>query len=282
MSGARLAPLIDIGINLGHDSYDADRAEVVARAQAAGVVQFVITGASLEGSRKALELARAAPGVAFATAGCHPHHAIDHPSEAERLEALAYEPEVVAVGECGLDYHRNFSSPAEQRTAFARQLETAVRIGKPLFLHERDAHADMVAMLTEHATGLPRAVVHCFTGDAEALDRYLAMGLWIGITGWVCDERRGVNLRELVARIPPGRLMIETDGPYLLPRDLAPKPVSRRNEPMYLAHIARVIAALRAETAAQLAAHTSVAAREFFALPTIKDCAAPDSVAASP
>lgn len=266
MSGDRLAPLIDIGINLGHDSYDADRDAVIARAQAAGVEQFVITGASLAGSEKACALARALPGIAFTTAGCHPHHALDYATEAARLEALAADPMVVAIGECGLDYHRNFSSPAEQRSAFARQLEVAVKLQKPLFLHERDAHADLVAMLREHAP-LPRAVLHCFTGDAAALDRYLDMGLWIGITGWICDERRGLHLREIVGRIPAQRLMIETDGPYLLPRDLDPKPANRRNEPMYLAHVARSVAAARGESAERLAATTTATAREFFGLP---------------
>ncbi|MEY3465689.1 MAG: TatD family hydrolase [Steroidobacteraceae bacterium] len=269
MSGARLAPLIDIGINLGHDSYDHDRDAVIARARELGVAQFVITGASIEGTRAAIDLARADPGRSFATAGCHPHHAIDYKSMAAELAALAAAPEVVAVGECGLDYHRNFSSPAEQRMAFARQLEVAVALGKPLFLHERDAHADLVALLSEHGTALPPAVVHCFTGDAAALDRYLEMGLWIGITGWICDERRGLHLRDLVARIPAGKLMIETDGPYLLPRDLDPKPDSRRNEPMYLPHVARAVAAARGETPQVLAAHTTATARAFFALPNV-------------
>lgn len=267
MSGDRLAPLIDIGINLGHDSYDADRDAVVARAQAVGVEQFVITGASLAGSEKALALARAASGIAFATAGCHPHHALDYAAEAARLAALASDPLVVAVGECGLDYHRNFSSPAEQRSAFAQQLEVAIQLRKPLFLHERDAHADLFAMLREHHD-LPRAVLHCYTGDGDALDRYLELGLWIGITGWICDERRGLHLRDIVGRIPAERLMIETDGPYLLPRDLDPKPATRRNEPMYLAHVARAVAAARGESPERLAATTTANAREFFALPT--------------
>lgn len=267
MSGDRLAPLIDIGINLGHDSYDADRDAVVARAQAVGVEQFVITGASLAGSEKALELARAAPGIAFATAGCHPHHALDYAAEAAQLAALASDPLVVAIGECGLDYHRNFSSPAEQRSAFAQQLEVAIQLRKPLFLHERDAHADLFAMLREHHD-LPRAVLHCYTGDGDALDRYLELGLWIGITGWICDERRGLHLRDIVGRIPAERLMIETDGPYLLPRDLDPKPATRRNEPMYLAHVARAVAGARGESPERLAATTTANAREFFALPT--------------
>ena len=266
--------LIDIGINLTHDSYDADREAVLQRAIDAGVVQFVVTGASAAGSHAALALAHAAPRILRATAGCHPHHAADLDDAAfATIAELATDPLVVAIGETGLDYHRNFSAPREQRIAFGRQLQLAASSGKPLFLHERDAHADFMAMLREHATSLPqldgkpRAVLHCFTGDAAQLEACLEFGLWIGITGWICDERRGVHLRELVGRIPAGRLMIETDGPYLLPRDLDPKPASRRNEPMHLAHIARIVAQLRGEPVTALAAHTTATARIFFGLP---------------
>lgn len=266
--------LVDIGINLTHDSYDADREAVLRRALEAGVAQFVVTGASAEGSRAALALARAAPRILRSTAGCHPHHAVDLDEAAlATLSELAADPLVVAVGETGLDYHRTFSAPREQRLAFERQLQLAASLGKPLFLHERDAHADFMALLRAYAAtlpqldGRPRAVLHCFTGNEAQLEACLEFGLWIGITGWICDERRGVHLRELVRRIPAGRLMIETDGPYLLPRDLDPKPASRRNEPMHLAHIARVVATLRGETVDALAAHTTATARTFFGLP---------------
>jgi TatD DNase family protein len=259
--------LIDIGINLTHDSYDRDREAVMQRALAAGVVQMVVTGASLAGTRDAIELARKVPRMLHATAGCHPHQASElTAATALDLEALAHAPEVVAVGECGLDYHRNLSPHPVQRAAFERQLQIAARVGKPVFLHQRDAHADFVAMLREHAPQLGRCVAHCFTGTRDELLEYLDMGLYIGITGWICDERRGLHLRESVGLVPPGRLMIETDGPYLLPRDLAPRPASRRNEPCYLEHIAAVVAAARGEPPAALAAHTTATAREFFDL----------------
>ncbi|MFO1427578.1 MAG: TatD family hydrolase [Steroidobacteraceae bacterium] len=203
---------IDIGINLAHDSFDADREAVLRRALAAGVVQMVVTGASVEGTRAAIELARAVPAMLSATAGCHPHHAAElSAAAASELEELARRPEVVAVGECGLDYHRNFSPPAAQREAFHRQLEIAARVGKPLFLHQRDAHADFVAILREHADRIGPGVAHCFTGERAELLEYLDMGLSIGITGWICDERRGLHLRELMPLVPAGRLMIETD-----------------------------------------------------------------------
>lgn len=260
--------LIDIGINLTHDSYDHDRAAVLSRAIERGVRQFIVTGASAESSRAALDLVELSPRILRSTAGCHPHHALDYDDEAHAtIKALLEHPWVVAVGETGLDYHRNFSSPSEQRRAFERQLDLAIETRKPLFLHQRDAHQDFIAMLTERARALPKAVLHCFTGDAAELEESLSAGLWIGITGWICDERRGHHLRDLVRRIPVGKLMIETDGPYLLPRDLNPKPESRRNEPMYLSHIAAVIAAERGETLAELATHTTQTARAFFDFP---------------
>jgi TatD DNase family protein len=263
------AALIDIGINLTHDSYDADRDSVVARARAAGVVQMIVTGASAQGSRQAARLAGDAPGLLFATAGVHPHHAaeLDETLLAE-LASLAREPQVVAVGECGLDYFRDFAPRPAQRTAFARQLALAAQLGKPVFLHERDAHADFLAILREHWPQLKAGgVAHCFTGEGAQLERYLDLGLAIGITGWICDERRGAHLSPLMCMIPAGRLLVETDGPYLLPRDLSPKPASRRNEPAYLPHIVASIARARSEPYEIVAAHTTAAARRLFRLP---------------
>ncbi|MCI0460721.1 MAG: tetratricopeptide repeat protein, partial [Gemmataceae bacterium] len=188
--------LIDIGINLSHDSYDRDRAEVIARARAAGVFAMVVTGSTLADSERALALCRQWPAVLRATAGVHPHHAAAfQASDCARLAELYADPLVVAAGECGLDYYRNYSPPAEQRRAFALQLRLAVEHRLPLFLHQREAHADLMAMLREHPEQLSRAVLHCFTGDAAELEDCLGAGLSIGVTGWICDERRGQALR---------------------------------------------------------------------------------------
>jgi TatD DNase family protein len=265
--------LIDIGANLGHDSFDHDRDAVLARAREAGVATMVVTGASREGSLKALQLAQAHPGLMHATAGVHPHHATEYTEECDaELRALHAHPEVVAVGECGLDYFRDFSPRPAQRRAFERQLQLAVDVavdgvGKPLFLHQRDAHADFMAVLREFDGRLGPAVVHCFTGTREELFDYLDQDWHIGITGWLCDERRGQHLRELVRSIPAHRLMIETDAPYLLPRTVKPQPSHRRNEPMYLAHIVEELARDRGEDVAITAAGTTAAARAFFRLP---------------
>jgi TatD DNase family protein len=263
----RVAPLIDIGINLAHDSYDPDRGEVLARAEAAGVVQMVITGSSGSSTRQAIELARTHPGRLFATAGVHPHHATDLTDELlAELERLARQPEVVAVGECGLDYFRNFSPPTAQRTAFHRQLELAARVRKPVFLHERDAHEDFVAIVREHRASLVGGVAHCFTGNQAQLHRYLEMDLAIGMTGWICDERRGAHLAPLMREIPADRLLLETDGPYLLPRNLHPKPTTRRNEPAYLTYVATAVASARGEPVQAIADSTTAAARELFSI----------------
>lgn len=259
--------LVDIGSNLGHDSFADDRAAVIERAVGAGVTRQVVTGADLPSSRAAAALAAAHPARLWSTAGVHPHHAQGfNPDLGNELRELLHQPQVVAVGECGLDYFRNFSPPEAQRSAFVAQLEIAVGVGKPVFLHQRDSHADFVAILKDFRGRLVGAVAHCFTGDSAQLEDCLALGLHIGITGWVCDERRGAQLREAVPRIPAGRLMLETDAPYLLPRDLEPRPKSRRNEPMHLAHIARAVARLRDESWESLAMSTTRTAQEFFGL----------------
>ena len=260
--------LIDIGANLTHDSFDHDRDAVLARARDAGVAQMVITGASREHSPMALKLASKHPGELFATAGVHPHHASEYTAECDaEMRALLAHPEVVAVGECGLDYFRDFSPRPAQRRAFEQQLQIAVDTGKPLFLHQRDAHADFVAMMKNFTGRLGPAVVHCFTGTREELFECLDNDWHIGITGWLCDERRGLHLREAVVDIPADRLLVETDAPYLLPRTVKPAPSHRRNEPMYLAHIVEELARDRGEDVATAAAHTTATARAFFRLP---------------
>ncbi|MNP39654.1 Tat-linked quality control protein TatD [compost metagenome] len=139
----------------------------------------------------------------------------------------------------------------------------------PVFLHERDASQRLLEILADYRDQLPAAVVHCFTGEKKALFGYLDMDLHIGITGWICDERRGTHLHPLVRDIPQGRLMLESDAPYLLPRSLRPKPKNGRNEPAYLPEVLREVALHRGESAEAVAAHTTACARAFFNLPEI-------------
>lgn len=258
--------LVDIGANLAHDSFDSDRDAVLARARAAGVERLVVTGSTLRSSAQALRLAAGDPGL-YATAGVHPHHA-DELGEAQlaELAGLARQPRAVAVGECGLDFFRDFSPRDRQESAFRMQLELAMETGLPVFLHQRDAHARFTAILDECGARLPAGVAHCFTGGTDELRDYLDRGLHVGITGWLCDERRGGALREAVRFLPTDRVMIETDAPYLLPRDLAPRPRSRRNEPMYLPHVLRALAGLMGVAPAELAALTTANAERLFGL----------------
>ncbi len=260
--------MIDIGANLTHEAFAHDLPEVLDRARAYGVERMVVTGASQAESVAALTLARAHPGTLFATAGVHPHHAGEYDDATEVvLRDLARDAAVRAIGETGLDYYRDFCPRDVQRRAFERQLALAADLGLPLFLHQRDAHADFLALLKRYRDRVPAVVVHCFTDTREALHDYLALDCHIGITGWICDERRGTHLRELVADIPANRLMIETDAPYLLPRDLRPMPKDRRNEPMYLAHIGAHVARCRGEPVAITATSTMAVAEAFFGLP---------------
>ena len=202
-------PLIDIGANLTHDSFEDDRDQVIERAADVGVTRIVVTGTNAESSHDALALARTRPGKLYATAGMHPHHASDYTAAVSAiLSELVQEDAVVAVGECGLDYCRNFSTPQDQRNAFESQLEIAVQSGLPVFLHQRDAHEDFVRLLKPVIGEISGGVAHCFTGDRDALDECLSMGLYIGITGWICDERRGQTLGDIIADIPLDRLMI--------------------------------------------------------------------------
>jgi TatD DNase family protein len=260
-----MVQLIDIGINLMNRVFDADRETVLAEAEKVGVSPVIITGASERGSREALAYAQQHPGKCYTTAGVHPHDARNcGPATIATLRQLAGQSAVVAIGECGLDYNRDFSPRNVQREWFEKQLELAVELDMPLFLHERDAFEDFSALLNN--AGVKKAVVHCFTGTRQELDRYLDRGYHIGITGWICDERRGRHLQDLVTHIPADRLMIETDAPYLIPRDAPRASRSGRNEARYLPHIANTIAYHQKKDYALLANETYHTTCRFFNL----------------
>ena len=260
--------MIDIGANLAHESFADDLDAVLTRAGDAGVEQIIVTGSCMDSSRKALALAGQYPGRLFATAGLHPHHAAEYGAEHQALfgELLA-DPRVVSGGECGLDYFRDLSPRADQRRAFVAQLQLAIAAGKPAFLHQRDAHADFLPMLREYRPHLVDVVVHCFTDTAQALEDYLSLDCHIGITGWICDERRGAHLLAAATQIPAQRLMIETDSPYLLPRNIRPRPKHRRNEPVYLPYVVEQLAAATGRSVHAIRQSSSATARAFFRLP---------------
>jgi TatD DNase family protein len=259
--------LIDIGVNLTHDSFDADFPDVLARARDAGVTQMVVTGASPDGSEKALQIAERHEHL-YATAGIHPHHAEETtPEVISLLTDLLQHDKVKAVGETGLDFFRDFSPRPAQIISFEKHIEVAIDTGLPMFLHERDAYPAFAEVLSSYRDQLGDVVVHCFTGEKDALYAYLDLDCHIGITGWICDERRGHHLHELVGDIPENRIMIESDAPYLMPRTISPKPRTRRNEPMYLTAVCETLARCRNITYDALAHLTTANARRFFGLP---------------
>ncbi len=266
-----LPELIDIGVNLTGRSFHRDLPDVIERAQLHGVTQMVVTGTNLEHSEAAIELCERWPGTLFATSGVHPHHAKEWNEKiAYRIHELAQYHGVRAIGECGLDFNRNFSTPADQKKCFEAQLEMAADLQLPVFLHQRDAHDDFVEILGRWRDKLKAGVAHCFTGTEEEAKACLELELAIGVTGWLCDERRGQSLQQAVQSIPLESLMIETDAPYLLPRDLpqslAGQLQEKRNEPMVLPHVCRALAHYKQLDVEQVAYQTTQLARQFFAI----------------
>ncbi|MDG2060450.1 MAG: TatD family hydrolase [SAR86 cluster bacterium] len=232
----------DIGANLTHPDLQEDLESILENALNEGVVNISVTSSNLEESIKALDLVKKWPEILISTAGIHPHEAKKFNSYSySEVKDLASNKEVSAIGETGLDYHRNYSSPSEQRKSFEQHVELAIELDMPLFLHVREAHQDFLSILDNVKDNLPRIVVHCFTGTESELDDYTGRDFYIGITGWICDERRGQHLKPLIKNIPEDRLLIETDSPYLLPRNSG---INYRtsNEPKYLGIVAKEVA----------------------------------------
>ena len=270
-------PLIDIGANLGHDSFAHDLPEVLQRARTAGLVHQLVTGTTLAASEQALALCSRYPDLSC-TAGIHPHEAAHASADVlAGIAELLKQPQVKAVGETGLDFNRDYSPRPAQEKVFTEHLAMAVATGKPVFLHQRDAHARFLPILKDYRDALAGGVVHCFTDTREALFDYLDLDMYVGITGWICDERRGKHLHELVASIPANRLLLETDAPYLLPRSLRPKPKTRRNEPAWLTEVLATVARCCQRPAAQIAAETTANAVRLFRLEGINVDAGPDN-----
>lgn len=264
--------MIDIGVNLTNERFDKDRTELIVRAKNEGVTQLLITGTNVDESRKALALCQhyenEFPKTLYSTVGVHPHDA-DGVSDnfLFELAKLARDPYVKAIGECGLDFNRNFSRPEQQLAVFKAQIQLANELCMPLFLHQRDAFKPWFKALYPFIDKVPFMVAHCFTGTKDELLQCIDAGMYIGITGWICDERRGSALQDIVNLIPLDRLLLETDAPYLTPRTIKPKPKSSRNEPSYLPFIVDKIANITTLDPNELACQTSINARKVFNLP---------------
>ncbi|SBS33979.1 Tat-linked quality control protein TatD [Marinomonas spartinae] len=246
--------MIDIGVNINHNDYLKDLEDTLQQSYQAGVEGIICIASDLAESKKIQSLCENHPRMWF-TLGCHPHQAKSwSASSTEKLNELIAQKRPVAVGETGLDFNRNYSTREEQISAFEQQIDIAKEHNLPLYLHERDAHQEMLTILKRHYHNGVRGVVHCFTGSKEALSAYLDLGLYIGITGWVCDERRGQDLQEAIPHIPNDKLLLETDAPYLLPRNIRPRP--KRNHPKYLPWVAAEVARLKGISVDELVQHT--------------------------
>ena len=262
------APLIDIGLNLASKRFASDWREVAGRALEAEVGHFILTGTSLADSQAVARLANALPeNVGFFTAGVHPHRSAElNEAGITQLRALLKHPKAVAVGETGLDYNRNLAPKDVQRQAFERQVQLACELQKPLFLHERDAAADLLAILDAHRSDLPPCVVHCFTSGAKEARNYLDRGFYLGITGWVGQRHRNGALLEAMSLIPADRLMLETDAPYITPPGYK-TPQPGRNEPAAMQVVAELVAQVRRVSVDQVRADAYAATKQFFNLP---------------
>jgi len=294
--------IVDVGANLTNKKFSRDLDSVIQRAKDSGVSKIMVTGTSLQSSRDALRLSRLYPGVLYATAGIHPHDAkswdadnddFGGPSTESTLTTLTEmvkSPECVAVGECGLDFNRNFSPPQVQLDVFEKQIQLACRVGKPLFLHERDAHDEMVGLLDKYKSQLPNCVIHCFTGTKEQAVKYLSMGFYIGLTGYLWKDKSEDGVRKILQDqvIPLDRLLVETDAPFMYPNTRAsklPQHVKdalteksqtflqryctfQRNEPCSLPVTVEMISAYLNKTPEEIALATTFNALKVFGLST--------------
>ncbi|XP_021936091.1 uncharacterized protein LOC110837838 [Zootermopsis nevadensis] len=281
--------IVDIGANLTNKKYGRDLDSVIQRAKDAGVQKIMVTGASLRTSREALRLTRIYPGTLYSTAGIHPHDAKSWmDGYLEELREMARSPECVAVGECGLDYNRDFSPVDIQKEVFEKQVQLACELGKPLFLHERDAHQDLLDILKIYKDRLPAMVIHCFTGTSEQAHTYLQMGMYLGMTGYLCKDKSDNGVRKILedGLIPLDRLLVETDSPFMYPNTRASKLPAhvkealtersltflqryctfQRNEPCSLPAIVEMIAAFMKKPVEEVALATAFNALKIFGL----------------
>ncbi|XP_056645946.1 3'-5' ssDNA/RNA exonuclease TatD isoform X1 [Diorhabda sublineata] len=281
--------LIDIGANLTNKKYSRDLDSVIQRAKDSGVRKIMVTGTSVKASKEALRLTRIYPDTLYSTAGIHPHDAKSYTDESwDELRHIANNTECVAIGECGLDYNRNFSDPEDQKLVFRKHVELAIETNKPIFVHERDAHEDLLKVLDEYSAKLPPVVIHCFTGTQDQALAYLDKGFYIGLTGYLCKDKSDVGVRKLLesGSLPLDRLVVETDSPFMYPNTRASKLPDQvkdsltersmmflhryctfqRNEPCSLPAIVEMIAAFMKKKPEEVALATSFNSMKLFGL----------------
>ena len=237
--------IADIACNFTSERFNKDLDEVIKRAIANKITKFGLICSRMSDLNKLLKIYKQYSKSMFYTIGVHPHHANEiNDGYLKKLKNVITTNNPHAIGETGLDFFRNLSTYEQQIYVFEEQIKIAIDTNKPLFLHQRDSHDDFIKILRKYSSDISKAVVHCFTGTQGQLDDYLELDCYIGITGWICDEKRNVELRKAIKKIPLEKLMIETDCPYLIPKNLVEKPKNNRNEPTNLNHIINEIAVL--------------------------------------
>ena len=262
---------IDIGINLTNKQFQNDIDDVVRNALDADVSQMILTGTSVRNSEESARIAKEYPGILYATAGIHPHDAKSFNAQSiSKLRNLLKQKHVVSVGECGLDFDRDFSPRNIQETCYKAQLELAIEVQKPLFLHERAAFTRFMDITKDYLPQLPKAVVHCFTGSLQEAKTYLDNGLYLGFTGAISDSKRFEHLKEVIQYVPLDRMMIETDAPFMLPKNvpnsLLKKYHERRCEPAFLPFVAGTVAKFKGVPLDKVAEETTKNAKHFFGI----------------
>ncbi len=262
---------IDIGINLTNKQFQNDTDNIVQNALDANVSQMILTGTNVKNSQESAKIAKQYPEILFTTAGIHPHDAKSYdPQSITKLKELLQQKQVVSVGECGLDFDRDFSPRNMQETCYKAQLELAIEVQKPLFLHERSAFNRFVDITNDYLSKLPKAVVHCFTGNLQEARIYLDKGFYLGFTGAISDTNRFVHLKEVLRYVPIDRIMIETDAPFMLPKNV-PKTMltkyhERRCEPAFLSYVAEIIVQYKGISIDNVAKETTSNAISFFGI----------------
>ena len=237
--------IADIACNFTSERFNKDLDDVIKRAIANKITKFGLICSRMSDLNKLLKIYKQYSKSMFYTIGVHPHHANEiNDDYLKKLKNVITTNNPHAIGETGLDFFRNLSTYEQQIYVFEEQIKIAIDTNKPLFLHQRDSHDDFIKILRKYSSDISKAVVHCFTGTQGQLDDYLELDCYIGITGWICDEKRNVELRKAIKKIPLEKLMIETDCPYLIPKNLVEKPKNNRNEPTNLNHIINEIAVL--------------------------------------
>ncbi|MBO0777869.1 MAG: TatD family hydrolase [Ktedonobacteraceae bacterium] len=253
--------LVDSHTHLDTSRFNGDREEVIERARRGGVTRMVDPGCDLASSRAALALAKAHPGTVFAGVGVHPHDATTYTEGVGgQLREMAREPEVVAIGEFGLDYFRMLSPREVQRAVFCAHLEMARECNLPCIIHVRDSHDDVIELLRAHGRDL-RGVFHCFSGNVAQAEECLALeGFMLSFAGPL--TKQGNALPEVARMVPPDRVLVETDSPYLVPKPRK----DRRNEPLFVIHTAEKLAEIRGTTFEEIAHITTANAVRLFGL----------------